>query len=179
MVFVFLCISAVMHAEVQFLGVVSTRDGQSFALADEETGESRWVHVGESFNGFHVESFDAPEEILVMNRGSEVRRLKLTQAKVYPLPYGAELADRELFQRAYRAAVERKDAEVAEFLDRYQSGLAHRQRAKVKLEKAKVEAANDPEDVNKAADVEELEIQAGSNAAVGWLRSQLAKKVGL
>ena len=58
-------------------------DGQApmFSLADA-TGSGRWVKIGESFEGWKLESFDAAKQILVVSHDGEKRELGLEVAKL-------------------------------------------------------------------------------------------------
>jgi hypothetical protein len=58
-------------------------DGQApmFSLADA-TGSGRWVKLGENFEGWKLESFDAAKQILVVSREGSTKELSLEAAKL-------------------------------------------------------------------------------------------------
>lgn len=58
-------------------------DGQSqmFSLADS-TGSGQWKQLGDTFDGWKLESFDAVKQTLVVRRADESRELTLDSARV-------------------------------------------------------------------------------------------------
>lgn len=58
-------------------------DGQSrlFSLADA-TGSGRWLALGETFDGWKLQSFDAAKQTLVLARDGQTRELSLATASI-------------------------------------------------------------------------------------------------
>jgi uncharacterized protein len=71
-------------------------DGQApmFSLADA-TGAGRWLKIGESFEGWKLESFDATKQVLIVSRDGEKRELGLEVAKLKDEAGKATLAEAE------------------------------------------------------------------------------------
>ena len=65
----------------QLRSVLIDSQAPMFSLADA-TGSGRWVKIGESFEGWKLESFDATKQTLVVSRDGEKRELSLEVAKL-------------------------------------------------------------------------------------------------
>jgi uncharacterized protein len=63
----------------QLRSVLIDSQAPMFSLADG-TGSGRWVKIGESFEGWKLESFDAAKQILVVSRDGQTRELGLEAA---------------------------------------------------------------------------------------------------
>jgi nitrogen fixation protein len=174
-VLVLICfsLSAVGRAELTFNGVVVSTDSAAFALADDVSGEARWVRTGESFSGFGVGSYDAEKHTLLLKRDGEEVVLKLSQAKVRPLPAGLSANEEAAFQRLYRAA-EAGSKTLADLLIRFQIASSELRKAQDRLASAKAVLKAHPDDPKSGADVFDAEEAiVGVNSAYLWLRSRI------
>lgn len=66
---------------IQFRSVLIDGQSQMFSLADA-TGAGQWKQIGESFEGWKLESFDAAAQKLILRRDGETRELTLDSARV-------------------------------------------------------------------------------------------------
>ncbi len=65
----------------QLRSVLIDSQAPMFSLADS-TGSGRWVKIGESFEGWKLESFDATKQTLLLSRDGEKREVSLEAAKL-------------------------------------------------------------------------------------------------
>ena len=72
-----------VRADIEFIGIISTREWTRFALGDTATGTTDWVKQGQAFNGFTVVSYEPKDETLLLRREAEELRVRLKdEAKV-------------------------------------------------------------------------------------------------
>ncbi len=79
-----LAFATVAHAETelpQFRSVLIDGQAPMFSLADA-TGSGRWVKVGESFEGWKIESFDAATQVLTVSQNGKTQELSLIAARL-------------------------------------------------------------------------------------------------
>jgi hypothetical protein len=75
--------SAVMGAEIEFVGILATSRTTQFALGDPATGTTTWVSRGGGFGGYTVSSYDSKTDTLVLRReGIELKLRLKDDAKV-------------------------------------------------------------------------------------------------
>jgi hypothetical protein len=131
--FALLMLAAVAHADPEFVGVVSTKDGASFAVSLGPGRPSQWVKVGAIIDGYLVLEYRGKEEVLVLKKGEKLFLLNLRTAKVRESPVtqspGAAPPNEELSNARQKAlATESRIREL-------QAKLANLQEAKAKSQK--------------------------------------------
>jgi hypothetical protein len=74
---------ASLRAEVDFVGVLSSKEKTRFFLHDRAAGRSSgWVALNQEFAGFTLLSYDAKTDVLVLTKGKERVEIRLKDAKV-------------------------------------------------------------------------------------------------
>ncbi|MEO5958494.1 MAG: hypothetical protein ABIZ49_14035 [Opitutaceae bacterium] len=74
---------ASLRAEVDFVGILSSKDTIRFFLQDRAAGTSSgWVTLNQEFAGFMLLSYDAKTDVLVLTKGQEHVEIRLKDAKV-------------------------------------------------------------------------------------------------
>jgi len=68
--------------EIEFGGVLSAGKETKVSLTDKASGLSRWVKLGQEFDGYVVAAYDAPAEVVVLTKDGQQFRLKLKDSKV-------------------------------------------------------------------------------------------------
>jgi hypothetical protein len=84
------CLSLLMLAavrlwaepEIEFSGVLAAGSETKVALKDKVSGESRWVKLGQAFEGFVVSAYEAATEVVVLTKDGQKFRLPLKTAKI-------------------------------------------------------------------------------------------------
>ena len=62
-------------------GILDAGDSQVFSLSGTDGQSSRWVKIGQSFQGYKVLSFDAPSKTLSLSKDDKNYVLRLSDAK--------------------------------------------------------------------------------------------------
>jgi hypothetical protein len=70
-------LTLVGRAEIEFVGLLATRETLRFALGDTNTGKTEWVMRGETFSGFTVVSYDATRDTILLRRDATDLTIKL------------------------------------------------------------------------------------------------------
>lgn len=76
--------TAALGAEpsIDFLGVLAGGSETSVSLVDKSSGQTRWVKIGQAFDGFVVSAYDAGTETVILSKEGQQFRLRLKTAKV-------------------------------------------------------------------------------------------------
>jgi hypothetical protein len=71
------------YAALEFSGYIQSSEGTLFVLTDLDTGAaSRFLKIGAEFEGCHLMSFDAKNDILTLNRAGTTLRLPLKDSHI-------------------------------------------------------------------------------------------------
>ena len=70
------------EAGVNFTGYLADASGARFKLTSVRTGESSWVTVGQTFDGYVVKTYDRGAEVLVVAKSGIETRLPLARSRV-------------------------------------------------------------------------------------------------
>lgn len=74
-----------LRGELQFVGMMSSSQGEYFAVHEKENQRAEWVTKGGSVGGYIIESYDPKNETLILKRGDSILKLQLPSARVQPL----------------------------------------------------------------------------------------------
>jgi hypothetical protein len=69
--------SAVLRADIEFVGILMTSQATRFALSDTALGKTDWVSSGQKFAGYTVGAYDRKEDVLTLTRDGAELRVKL------------------------------------------------------------------------------------------------------
>src|SRR5689334_5679339 len=79
----FLILPVVARCDPAFVGFVTTKEsGTLFAVVAAPDSPSRWVKVGDTFEGYSVIEYRAKEEALIVKKGGQSFLLRLKESKV-------------------------------------------------------------------------------------------------
>ncbi|MEO6245012.1 MAG: hypothetical protein ABIQ12_06220 [Opitutaceae bacterium] len=73
-------------AQIEFVGVMTNSKETFFVLRAGEASRTRWVTVGERFGGYVVKAYDASNQALTLERGTERIVLSMPGAQVRLAP---------------------------------------------------------------------------------------------
>lgn len=85
----------------QFRSVLIDGQASTFSLADA-TGSGRWLKLGETFEGWKLESFDAAKQTLTLSRDGTTRELGLEAGRIKVGDSKASLADADALLQKMR-----------------------------------------------------------------------------
>ncbi len=75
--------SHLARAEIQFVGILATRDLTRFALTDTTTGKTEWIVSKGRFAGYTIGAFDPQADTLILSRdGNEMKLRLVADAKI-------------------------------------------------------------------------------------------------
>ncbi len=81
--FCFSLTPSLLHAEVEFNGLIALKDGTLFSLADSAAGiRSGWIGLQQEFAGFKLTAYDAKGDVLTLTRNGVKTELRLNAPKV-------------------------------------------------------------------------------------------------
>ena len=90
-----LCLGS-LHAADEKLpllrGVLLDGSGDLFCLADL-TGAATWTKIGQTYDGWKLESFDKDKQVLVLSRSGVTREVALESSRIKAQELGATVAD--------------------------------------------------------------------------------------
>lgn len=74
-----------LSAEVEFTGILSTKEKTLFYLVDRSAGNtSGWVALQQNFAGYKLSDYDAKSDRLTLTREGEKKEVRLNDGKVKP-----------------------------------------------------------------------------------------------
>lgn len=80
---VFSLVLAPLRAEVEFVGILATKEKTMFYLKDAAAGkESGWVELKQNFAGFTVTAYDAKNDVLTLTKDGATTQIRLRDAKI-------------------------------------------------------------------------------------------------
>jgi hypothetical protein len=74
--------SALLRADPDFVGVITTKDQSFFALTGRSEGPPQWHEIGQAYGTYTISEYRAEEQSLVLQGEKGTLVLKLKEAKV-------------------------------------------------------------------------------------------------
>jgi hypothetical protein len=69
-------------SNIELRGMFDASPSSEYALVDRDSGLSKWVKIGDNFEGYQVVGFDKVAGLLTLHSSAEDIRLKLAEASV-------------------------------------------------------------------------------------------------
>lgn len=67
--------------DIQLRGILDLGSDQAFSLTNQAATEGNWFRVGQSFNGYRLQSFDKENKVLTVENGDEKIQLRIAIAE--------------------------------------------------------------------------------------------------
>lgn len=77
-----LALAPLAQAKITFTGLAVAGEDSRFNLQDDDSSASKWVAIGDAFEGYTVKQFDATDDTLVVASGSGTLTLHLEEAPI-------------------------------------------------------------------------------------------------
>ena len=81
----FLFVAFSLRGELQFVGMISSQQGDHFAVRPEKDARAEWIRKGGTVAGYSVEDYDSRSETLTLKKGASLLKLQLPTARIKPL----------------------------------------------------------------------------------------------
>ncbi len=72
------------HAEVEFRAYIVAAGEPQFILSLDRHVASRWISIGQAFEGFVITAFDAKDEALTIEKDGKQQVLRLIEGRIEP-----------------------------------------------------------------------------------------------
>ena len=108
-------------ADFEWRGTIVRGGGPTFALMDTESGTSKWVPLGGTFETYVVSSYDAQRQVLVLVRDDQ--RMELTLASPKPALPPAEEQQNLSGMALAQSLADKGDAQLKDLLVEHRNAL--------------------------------------------------------
>ncbi len=163
------------HAEIRFVGVLSSPKTSLYGLTDTSTGTSSWVAIGRSFSGIEIIAYDAESKALTIRIENKTSKLQLQAPSIGTDAVSNQpLTEADQFKLAYKLALAGNE-KIADLLVRYEEASSD---IPNRLLEAKKVADADPTNQAKADVVKQLTADMTSpNTTLLFLKQQILREV--